>query len=133
MSADDIERIRKLEAAATPGPWVASKQREALRTRANGWIFPGNIVSDATKQIVVTQTGNAANSDFIAAARTTVPALLSAIADRDARIAEIREVGAGLVKSFREVEYDGRRLYDVATHRWVDLLDTALGGNEEKQ
>lgn len=43
------------------------------------YVYPGNIVSDATGQIVFTQTGNATNSQFVAEARSLVPELLAEV------------------------------------------------------
>ncbi|MGM5068137.1 hypothetical protein EU244_025100 [Rhodococcus qingshengii] len=62
----DVEHTKALEAAATPGPWSPSKY------------YRTNIVSDSTGQILC-QSMNAANREFIAHARTAVPALVSAV------------------------------------------------------
>lgn len=60
------EHTKALEAAATPGPWSPSKY------------YRTNIVSDSTGQILC-QSMNAANREFIAHARTAVPALVAAV------------------------------------------------------
>lgn len=62
----DVEHTKALEAAATPGPWTPSKH------------YRTNIVSDSTGQILC-QSMNAANREFIAHARTAVPALVAAV------------------------------------------------------
>lgn len=66
MTGVDVEHTKALEAAATPGPWTPSKH------------YRTNIVSDSTGQILC-QSMNAANREFIAHARTVVPALVAAV------------------------------------------------------
>lgn len=77
MSSDVVERAKAALEGVTDGPWVSWKQRPGPRNECG--VYPGNIVSDATKQIVVTQSGNVANSGFIAAARSLVPELVSEV------------------------------------------------------
>ncbi len=62
----NLEHTNALEQAATPGPWSPSKY------------YRTNIVSDSTGQILC-QSMNAANREFIAHARTAVPALVAAV------------------------------------------------------
>lgn len=72
------ERANRLREGITPGPWASWKNRQSL-TRPEGYIYKGNVVSDVTKQIIVTQTGNAANSEFIAASPQLVADLTTAL------------------------------------------------------
>lgn len=66
MTGVDVEHTKALEQVATPGPWSPSKY------------YRTNIVSDSTGQILC-QSMNAANREFIADARTAVPALVAAV------------------------------------------------------
>lgn len=81
MSGDVVARAKAVLLAVTDGPWRASKQRESRPgpRMPQPYVYPGNIVSDTTGQIVFTQTGNTANSEFIAAARSLVPELVAEV------------------------------------------------------
>lgn len=90
MSDDVADRAEAALEGVTDGPWVSWKQRQHFRDQ--GGIYRGNVVSDATKQIIVTQTGNVANSEFIAAARSLVPELVAELKTTRAQLAAVREL-----------------------------------------
>ena len=77
---EHLDEIRARADNATEGPWTNRKQRETEKGPDARWIYPGNIVVADSHQIIVTQTGNAANSRFIAHAREDVPYLLAIVA-----------------------------------------------------
>lgn len=157
MTADDIDRIRELEAKATPGPWTA------VTTGVRGgdhWYVcdEGESIAHISANDGINEDQRQPDAEFIAAARTAVPALLSALDDRDARIAELE---AELAPHREEVErqkrwaaycrqsdvrcltcdlrYEEREQYRCeyakgGAHRYDETeLAEALAGNEEKQ
>lgn len=71
-----VDRAKASLEGVTDGPWVSWKSRESCESYSDGYVYRGNVISDSTKQIVVTKSGNAANSLFIAAARQLVPELI---------------------------------------------------------
>lgn len=80
MNSDDIDRaeLRRLDAAATPGPWTVTPMGGIEQLHAD---YDGNT--------------DVADANFIAAARTAVPALLDALEQAEARIQAVREeIGA---------------------------------------
>ena len=82
MSTIDTEALRALAGAATPGPWVlASVMHET--NEAVGIAF----VQSPTGWPA--QCLHSRDAVFIAAARTAVPALLDALAERDAEVARL--------------------------------------------
>ncbi|OHU67384.1 hypothetical protein BKG87_22050 [Mycobacteroides chelonae] len=74
-----IDRAKASLEGVTEGPWVSWKDRESRESYSDGYVYRGNVISDSTKQIVVTKSGNAANSLFIAAARQLVPELIAEV------------------------------------------------------
>lgn len=87
----DIEAIRERAEKATPGPWRqnAARSRDYLDT-VHVWGVGGTADEVA---LIGRSTLDQQNddSDFIAHARTDIPALVTALEERDARIAELRE------------------------------------------
>ena len=65
ITAEQLEQWKALAEAATPGPWAIVENT----VQAGDSLFVGTIFSDDTP----------ANADFIAAARTVVPALLAEV------------------------------------------------------
>ena len=105
----EIEKLRELEAKATPGPWT----RQTLEPQTLGyeWIdAPGYthvaVCRDLTK---FDQTNRlhlrpeldeiTANTEFIVAARNTLPALLASLASLEAQNARLRELGEALCEA----------------------------------
>lgn len=89
----NLEELRRLHEAATPGPWMTEYPR-----------LPGGVYSDdATGSIVARTSGKGfeyaprpdaewqANADIIAAARNAIPWLLDEIARLTAENAALRE------------------------------------------
>jgi hypothetical protein len=81
MTTNDLDAIRKLTAAADPGPWVAHDDG-LVWTEAP---IPGDPVSGSVEL---------PNAEFIAAARTLVPALCDEIEQLRAEMERMRAVGA---------------------------------------
>ncbi|QAU07226.1 hypothetical protein HOV03_gp87 [Gordonia phage Asapag] len=108
MSELDLDAIEARAEAATPGPWHASKGGGSM-----GRDYPGNITSDETGQIIFTQTGNSANTRFIAGARTDVPALI-------ARVREIEGLAQTWMQAVENCEHedDGFDCYECAGRSW---------------
>ena len=78
MSPDDIKRFRELSSRATPGPWVAETAQEHRGADGMWWVRSGGgwrtegsklLLRDAAKE----------DLEFIAAARTALPAALDEI------------------------------------------------------
>lgn len=96
----DIEAIRERAEKATPGPWRqnAARSRDYLDT-VHVWGVGGTADEVA---LIGRSTLDQQNddSDFIAHARTDIPALVTALEERDARIAELREALAVYVHAF---------------------------------
>lgn len=80
------DRAKASLEGVTEGPWVSWKDRESRESYSDGYVYRGNIISDSTKQIVVTRSGNAANSLFIAAARQLVPELIAEVERLEAEV-----------------------------------------------
>lgn len=72
--ARTIERLRQLEAAATPGPW-SKAYREV-------YIWPEGRISD----VVICRSDREADAAFITEMRNALPALLQELEQRDVRI-----------------------------------------------
>jgi hypothetical protein len=126
MTDIDYDAIEARAAAATEGPW------------ANLGHDIGQVVYDSQgpcELVGPVMLGRAigeahpTDAEFIAHARTDIPALLTALRERDATIARVRDVAEELIQSFDRVE-SSRALYDAPTHRWVDLLRAALDPQE---
>jgi hypothetical protein len=81
-----IERLKELEAKATPGPWL-------LATSNGGFIveFDGNYVLDAFVSDVLAQDKQRANAKLIAEMRNALPKLLAVV-----------EAGDELARAFPE-------------------------------
>lgn len=90
MTTPDTERLRKLAAEATPGPWEAQPDRTDTARIVNG--PDGEMLWDARGML------NDADAEFIAAAREHVPALLDMLdqaeAERDQARAQADRVRA---------------------------------------
>lgn len=81
--AAEIEKLRELAAAATPGPWVQSGAM--------------GIHTERGDCVALTHFGRARKADslFIAAARTAIPSLLARVADLERELdAASRRAGA---------------------------------------
>lgn len=90
----DVAAIRARLEAATPGPWaipnanvfrvIAPDAEHHNPKQGRTPPYPWRIVADMGDEGTA-----AADATFIAYARTDIPALLDALAERDARIAEL--------------------------------------------
>lgn len=81
-----VDRAKASLEGVTEGPWVSWKDRESRESYSDGYVYRGNVISDSTKQIVVTKSGNAANSLFIATARQLVPELIAEVERLEAEV-----------------------------------------------
>jgi hypothetical protein len=94
LTADQREELRRLEAAATPGPW--SHDNRAKGTEGDPCLFTesGPSYSPGKSPIFTAPAfWTAADGDLCAAARNALPALLDA-ADRADELAEWNRFGA---------------------------------------
>ncbi len=73
MTGVDVEHTKALEAAATPGPWWAIVVN---RSDDEAEIFAG---SGLSSDLLVARDALSADAEFIAHARTAVPALVAAV------------------------------------------------------
>lgn len=136
-----IEQLNEIQAradAATEGPWTNRKQRELENGSDARWIYPGNIVAADSHQIIVTQTGNTANSEFIAHARTDIPILVAGYRKREAALRAVFDLHKSILYSAKSPsshvsiyvcehcieEHDGAVAYPCPT---VRVVLTALG------
>ncbi|MCC4304213.1 MULTISPECIES: hypothetical protein [Rhodococcus] len=72
MTGVDVEHTKALEAAATPGPWHTEPSKHVS----------GRYVIDTESRTIMHVTGpvhSSADAEFIAHARTAVPALVAAV------------------------------------------------------
>lgn len=83
MTPEELDELEKLCAAATPGPWQATK---------NGWVTSkdGPLTDEG---FIINQAGDIpggwSDTEFIAAARSALPRLLAAyraVAEENARL-----------------------------------------------
>lgn len=83
MTAAEIEELRALEAAATPGPWESVRSDPA--EGVNCWWLSARVASSSLYLGCIYggygRNDNAANAALIAAARNALPKLLATIED----------------------------------------------------
>jgi hypothetical protein len=79
----DLDRIKALANSATPGPWVLG----GLDQDGNRYI--GNVIDDGVLDGVVATSGDC-DAEFIANARSLVPALIARIRDLEAENTRIQ-------------------------------------------
>lgn len=113
--AVDVMAIRAREQAATPGPWIDSG--------------PGNIhehvIRDQGGRGTALCNRSAADAAFIAAARADVPALLSALEQRDADIERLQVTAA---RNARRAQ-DAQAKLRIAEAQALALMPTAPMGS----
>lgn len=108
MAEIDLEAIEALATAATPGPWTLDDTNYDDLQRPTRFAGPVVIYADSDCDIHPVadcscnhtcreEEAQRSNATFIAAARTDIPALLTALRERDAEIARLREVNEKLV------------------------------------
>lgn len=84
----DIDRIRELEAARTPGEWVLYVDGHGESWIAvDGWAMTRRIAHVCTDP----KDYGKANGEYLATALAALPGLITAIDERDARIASALE------------------------------------------
>jgi xanthine dehydrogenase iron-sulfur cluster and FAD-binding subunit A len=115
----DLAAIEQREQAATEGSWFLHPD------------WPGRVFSDDQFNVHIarcTGTRPEANAEFIAAARTDVPALVDGVRQRDAEIARMRSVAQSAAVLLRAAA--DRHPADAGTYRAAAqaLDDTAITG-----
>jgi hypothetical protein len=94
MTDEELARIEALANAATPGPWEVRAHDDLFAVKGqSGWVAS----MDAD-----TSAADASNSEFIAAARDAVPAL----------VAEVKRFRALLVRAAEELPTNDFGAYD---------------------
>lgn len=86
MTGVDVEHTKALEAAATPGPWWAIVVN---RSDDEAEIFAG---SGLSSDLLVARDALSADAEFIAHARTAVPALVAAVERVQAQVDKTLEI-----------------------------------------
>lgn len=118
MTKEQLDEIRARADAATPGPWI--NDDDLSITGANG-----------TDVCIWWDLVSADDAEFIAAARTDVPALLAEIERLRAEVervrAEEREACAAILG--RVARDDGRPAASRATAEWAAAEIRARGGS----
>lgn len=87
----ELGEARRLEEAATPGPWEVADPAYGARDLGMFVQGPNLRFVAATRE----HPNCPENAQFIAASRTLVPRLLATIAERDARIATVADEAFG--------------------------------------
>lgn len=77
MKEEELKALEKLCAEATPGPWDANERSPCKADGVQVWSEAGLI--GETAPAVIDQRRPASDADFIAAARTALPQLLSEV------------------------------------------------------
>lgn len=105
LTPDDLARIEELAEKATPGPWNAGgysdypgDEGSAITAGAEGTMEERGIAY-AVEYSWTTPESCKADAEFIAAARTAVPALVAGVRSRDERIAELEAARDARVKA----------------------------------
>jgi hypothetical protein len=85
LTPDDLARIEELAEKATPGPW----EIDAIESGEHGLFIEEESTELGVGGRQVAGWLTAPNAEFIAAARTAVPALVAGVRSRDERITEL--------------------------------------------
>jgi hypothetical protein len=87
----DLEEIERRANAATPGPWGFSRDEKRYlldeTTDVVGEVAPGS--TGAAITVFAVATGALEDADFIASARTDVPALIARVRELEAELDEL--------------------------------------------
>ncbi len=101
----DLEAIKARAEAATPGPWEADGEPflpQNWRPKLSVWANVGDEFSHLVAAVATPDKYlGLTDADFIAHARTDVPALVAALEERDAEVERLREENERL-KKFNE-------------------------------
>lgn len=101
MSVTDLNRLRELAQAATPGPWA-----EAPESGTNGWYAVEYLNEDARGTDVALRITSAQDAEFIAAIN---PAVVLALIER----AEKAEASIAAAVALHHIDpYDTRRTFN---------------------
>lgn len=94
MNLDEIERRAN---AATPGPWTVYENAEPLDYWTVQDAGGKDVFDDGSASAEYGQTCSIADRDFLAAARTDVPALVARVRELEAECAALRRELAALM------------------------------------
>ncbi|MFE5790649.1 hypothetical protein [Rhodococcus erythropolis] len=90
MTGVDVERTKALEAGATPGEWVVAGTDESGNAIVGG--FCHSCTPPCNQLEYQIATAGSFDAEFIAHARTAVPALIAAVERAQAQQARIAEL-----------------------------------------
>ena len=96
MSDIDLDAIEARANAATPGPWLVLRGMDCTHVRAQDGHFETGCINWDGR--------DASDADFIAAARTDIPALIARVREQEQEIAKLREVVAFFACTIRSGE-----------------------------
>jgi len=120
-NADLLAEVRKLDAEATPGGWLASEYLDDGRI---------GILTDSNGIVVALRSGVATKQDaaFIARARMLLPQLADALAGAEAEAASYKAWAGKLLASLTTAEARLVKVHELATIRGITCIHPGRQG-----